>query len=57
MAKRKYSIYQVHADFGELYEETQSYRDAFRTYQKASIPKTMYGITEQGDVTVIFSQG
>ena len=57
MAKRKYSIYQVHADFGELYEETQSYREAFRTYQKASIPKTMYGITEQGDVTVIFSQG
>lgn len=57
MAKRKYSIYQVHADFGELYEETQSYREAFRTYQKAPFPKTMYGITDQGEVHVVFSVG
>lgn len=57
MVNRKYSIYQVNAEYGELFEETQSYRDAFRTYQRESTPKTMYGITEQGDVTVIFSKG
>ena len=57
MAKRKYSIYQVHADFGEFFSETNSYREAFTEYQKKEAPKTMYGITEQGEVSVILSKG
>jgi hypothetical protein len=57
MSKSKYKIYQVVAEFGSVNEEYYNYRDAFAKYQRQEIPKTMYGIDEQGSVSVIFSKG
>jgi hypothetical protein len=57
MSKSKYKIYQVVADFCSVNEEYYNYRDAFAKYQRQEIPKTMYGIDEQGSVSVIFSKG
>ena len=57
MAKRKYVRYTVMADFGTVDYQTESYRDAFSTYQRSAIPKTMYGFDEQDNVSVIFSIG
>lgn len=56
MAKRKYVRYTVVADFGIVNYQTESYRDAFRKYQRADAPKTMYGFDEQDSVDVIFSK-
>ena len=56
MAKRKYNVYQLHADYGEVNEEYYNYREAFRRYQSINSPKTLYGITEQGDIEVIMSK-
>ena len=57
MAKRKFQVYQLNADFGEVFEESEDYRYIFAKYQRQETPKTLYGITEQGDVEVIFSRG
>lgn len=57
MAHRKYVNYQLNADFGQVFEESENYRDIFQKYQRQESPKTLYGITEQGDVNVIFSKG
>lgn len=57
MAKKKYVRYTVMADFGTVDYQTESYRDAFSTYQRSAIPKTMYGFDEQDNVSVIFSIG
>lgn len=54
---KKYNIYQLKANFGEVDEEYYNYRDAFRKYQRINVPKTLYGITNQGEVNVIFSKG
>ena len=57
MAKKKYVRYTVMADFGTVDYQTDSYKDAFSKYQRAAIPKTMYGFDEQDNVSVIFSRG
>ena len=57
MAKRKYVRYTVVADFGIVNYQTESYRDAFRKYQRTDAPKTMYGFDEQDSVDIIFSKG
>ena len=57
MAKKKYVRYTVIADFGTVNYQTESYRDAFRKYQRTDAPKTMYGFDEQDNVSVIFSRG
>lgn len=54
MAKRKFIIYQLCVD--DVYEESNDYRFMFIKYQRASSPKTLYGIREQGEVEVIFSK-
>lgn len=56
MAKRKYQLYRVLADYGEVNEEYQTYKEAFSKYQRQDAPKTMYGITEQGDVQLVLAQ-
>ncbi len=45
--KRKYQLYRVLADDGEVNEEYQTYKEAFSKYQRQDAPKTMYGITER----------
>ena len=52
----KYKIYQLVADFGEVNEEYNNYKEAFSKYQRQETPKTLYGINEQGDISVIFSK-
>jgi len=54
---KKYVIYGLIAEYGEVNEEFYNYREAFKKYQKSDIPKTLYGINEQGDVSVIYSRG
>ena len=56
MTKRKYVRYTVVADFGIVNYQTESYRDAFRKYQRTDAPKTMHGFDEQDSVDVIFSK-
>lgn len=56
MANRRYQLYRVIADDGVTNEQYDSYRDAFKKYQHEDAPKTMYGITEQGDVEVVLSK-
>lgn len=53
--KKKYVSYQLVADFGEVNELYYDYCEAFRAYQRKDEPKTLYGLTEQNDVSVIFS--
>ena len=56
MNKRKYVRYTVVADFGEVNEVFESYREAFSRYQRQDTPKTMYGFDEQDVPSVIFSK-
>ena len=53
----KYVRFTIVGDFGETEVQTESYKDAFSTYQKTPCPKTMYGYDEQANVSVIFSKG
>ena len=57
MSKRKYVRYTVVADFGTTVYHTECYIDAFSTYQKTDVPKTMYGFDEQDTIFVICSKG
>ena len=57
MYKKKFVNYQLHADFGSVYEESDDYRYIFAKYQRQKSPKTLYGITEQGKVEVVLSRG
>ena len=57
MAKRKYVRYTLEADFGNIQEQFESYREAFTRYQLSESPKTLYAFDEQGDISVIFSKG
>ena len=57
MEKKKYAYYQLVADFGEVNEQYENYRDAFVKYNKTEVPKTLYGFDEQGSPSVIFSKG
>lgn len=54
MSKRKYEIYQAIDDFE--FVEVCDYKEAISAYSKMDAPKTLYGITEQGDIEVIFSK-
>ena len=54
---KKYVLYRLVADFGEVNEESENYREMFSKYHRQDAPKTLYGINEQGDVSVIMSKG
>lgn len=54
MSKRKYTIYQVINDSGT--KQTEDYQEAFGIYQRSDAPATMYGIDEQGEMSVILSK-
>ena len=54
--KRKYQLYRVLADDGEVNEEYQTYKEAFSKYQRQDAPKTMYGITKQGNMELVLAQ-
>lgn len=53
---KRYSRYQLIADFGEVCNDYERYNDAFIAYQKQNAPKTLYGYDEQGNPNVIFSK-
>lgn len=55
--KRKYVLYELIAQFLTDFCESEDYKEMFSKYQREMPPKTLYGITEQGDVEVIFSEG
>ena len=58
MANRKYVRYSLVADFGQVNEQYENYREAYRSYcqeRRHNNPATLYGFNEQGDVSVIFS--
>lgn len=56
MAKRKYQLYLLTANYGEVQEQYCEYQDAFRRYHIAEGPATLYGVNEQGDISVIMSR-
>lgn len=51
----KYVRFQLNSDFGEVNEDFESYKEAFRKYHRTDSPKTLYGFTEEGEISVIFS--
>ncbi len=53
---KKYSIYQLHANYGEVQEEFFNYREAFKRYNQVKRPKTLFGITESGEISVIIGR-
>ena len=53
---RKYEIYILQANYGEVQEEFCDYREAFRRYHIVDGPATLYGIDGMGGVSVIFSR-
>ena len=57
MDKLKYVEYIMHANFGNVCVKTECYSEAFSKYKQTEIPKTLYGIDNQGSVSVIFSEG
>jgi hypothetical protein len=56
MANRKYVRYTLVSEYGNIQEEFEVYRDALTRYQVTESPKTLWGIAEQGDMSVIFSK-
>lgn len=58
--KRKYERYKLVADMGQVNEEYGSYVLGFADYckqRKHGNPATLYGITFEGEMSVIFSHG
>ena len=56
MEKPKYVRFSLVGDYGVTNEEYERYLDAFMAYQRCDSPKTLYGVDEQGDMTVIMSR-
>ena len=56
MKKRKYVLYQLVANYGEVNEEYDNYSEAFSKYQRQDTPKTLYGFDEQWNISVILSK-
>ncbi|MBQ3990076.1 MAG: hypothetical protein II630_04475 [Bacteroidales bacterium] len=56
MARRKYQLYLLTANYGEVQEQYWEYQDAFRRYHIVEGPATLYGVNEQGDISVIMSR-
>lgn len=54
MAK-KYVRYESIID-GEDTQQFESYRDAFTHYMQGDAPKTLWGVSEDDDYSVIFSK-
>ena len=54
---KKYVRYQLVAEYGEVIENFEDYSEAFGSYQRADEPKTLYGYSEEGEPSVIFSKG
>lgn len=58
MANRKYAYYTLIADYWQVDEHYENYREAFRNYQRQvgmGHPATLYGADDQGEITVIIS--
>lgn len=53
---KKYIIYQLHANYGELQQEFYNYREAFKRYHQVKKPKTLFGFTDDGKINVILSK-
>lgn len=51
---KKYDIYQVVSETET--REFYNYREAFSKYQRTEESATLYGIAEQGDMSVILSK-
>lgn len=54
MAKKKYERFQAVDDY-ETIEKT-FYHEALYAYSKMPAPKTLYGITSEGEFNVIFAK-
>jgi len=52
---RKYAYYVSVVD-GEDSETFERYRDAFTHYMRGDAPKTLWGVSEDDDYSVIFSE-
>ena len=60
MAKRKYVRYQLVADFRQVVQDYENYREAFEHHQREvrfGVPSTLYGVTLEGEFSVIASHG
>ena len=55
MAVRKYERYQVIGD-GSDTMEFENYREAVSEYASQDAPKTLWGVSDMGEFTVIFLQ-
>jgi hypothetical protein len=56
--KNKYTRFTLEADYGQVSEKFENYREAFTEYQKQVLqgnPATLLGFDEQDNITVIFS--
>lgn len=51
---KKYERYQVVTDDGS--RDHEKYSDAVRDYWRSTAPKTLYGITFEGDFCVVMSK-
>ena len=57
---KKYMIFSLVADEGQVNESYNDYREAYSAYCKEiryGHPATLYGTTFEGDIRVIFSKG
>ena len=58
MARRKYESYNLVADYGQVNEDYENYKEAYHEYCKQiqfGNPATLYGLTFEGGISVIFS--
>lgn len=57
---RKYESYTLHADFGQVNEDFENYKDAYAAYctqARYHHAATLYGRDEMGKIHVIWSRG
>ena len=56
---RKYSSYTLHADYGQVMEQFENYKEAYSAFCKQvryHNPATLYGLDYDGNVHVIHSR-
>jgi len=59
MYQKKYVRFNLVADMGQVNEDFENYREAYRNYcrqARLNHPATLYGISEEGEVSVIKSR-
>lgn len=54
---KKYVTFELIANNGEVHEFSENYKEIFAKYQRQDSPKTLYGTSWDGHVSVIFSKG